>query len=200
MRKMHDPAGAGSLPAEGTLSLSLALSESLVPLSRYSQRRHRPLPAFFERWSWPVWRLWDQTSGQTYTPLGYSQHSSLAPDFSKSGTGTGERPPPPPIGDEGPVPVPGQIASRLRHARVRVLMCVKFNKKKQKRQKENEKENEFSFVFATLCDVDDSQLARYSVRIPRFCSVSSCLQFLLCSQPLHANFQGFSARILTAPE
>ena len=65
-------------------------------------------------------------------------------------------------------------------------------KKKSKRKR--------SFLsFLHLATSTAASLPSYSVRIPRFCSVSSCLQFLLCSQPLHANFQGFSARILTAP-
>jgi hypothetical protein len=54
---------------------------------------------------------------------------------------------------------------------------VKFNKKKQKRQKENEKENEFSFVFATLCDVDDSQLPVIQCGFPVFAQCPHAYSF-----------------------
>jgi hypothetical protein len=65
MRKMHDLAGAGSLPVEapechwGTLSLSGRLTQcehnsvsaSLVLCAVVNDVIGWPLPAFFERWS-----------------------------------------------------------------------------------------------------------------------------------------------------
>ncbi len=69
VRKMHDPAGAGTLGAcqwrPGVRPCHSPSHRRHCPSRwcRCRQRRHRPLPAFFTRWtlSSPVWRLWDQS-------------------------------------------------------------------------------------------------------------------------------------------